>query len=450
MILAAVEPSRPTRRFSVAHLALLVPLVALVIDAWGPIVDNSFLWHIRAGELQILSGSVLTTDPFSFTENGERWLTQSWLVELLYGWSESVSGLGFVAPMILVVSTVTFVVIALIAYRASGSVPATAFVLILTTLALISFLVPRPVLFSFLLFSVFILAWDRPTTRWTAPFIMWVWAATHGSFVIGLAYLGLVWLMKRHWRLTPTLVLTGLVTLLTAHGLGVLDFLVGFAESRDALQYISEWRKPELFSVVFLPFLGGVVFIVIGALRGLIHPRHLWLLVPFMLLGMTSVRAIPPAWIALIPLVALALTGLTIGTTQRFGQASAMVFVATILVISILVKPEGGLATDRFPVEALPNMDNVPTFHDDRAGGFIIWSEGPERLVFLDDRAELYGDRLGEFVQVRDGDQDWRPVFDRDGIEQALLQVDEPLVDDLTGAGWVIVHEDDSYVVLRP
>ena len=46
----AAEPS--PSRFSVAHLLLVVPWVALVIDAWAEIRDNSFLWHIRAGELQ--------------------------------------------------------------------------------------------------------------------------------------------------------------------------------------------------------------------------------------------------------------------------------------------------------------------------------------------------------------------------------------------------------------
>ena len=440
----------PSRRFSIAQLALIVPLVALVIDAWGPIADNSFLWHIRAGTLQAKRGSVLTTDPFSFTMLGEGWLTQSWLVELLYGWGESFSGLGFVAPMMLIVTTTTFVCVALAAFRFSGSVTATAFVLLLTTLLMISFLVPRPVLFSFLLFSVLVLTWERSNSRWTAPFIMWIWASAHGSFVIGLAYLGLTWLMHRQWRLTPTLVLTGLMTLFTAHGLGVLTFLFSFAESREALTYISEWRKPELLSVVFLPFLGGVTFIVIGAFRGLIFPKHLWLIIPFVLLAMSSVRAIPPAWLALVPLVSLSLSGLTLGDAQRFGRVSAAAFAVTVIVISLIMKPDGGLDEDRFPMAALPSLDDVPTFHDDRAGGFLIWAEGPERHVYLDDRAELYGDRLGEFVRIRDGDQDWRPIFERDGIEQVLLKDEEPLIDALEDGGWRAVYEDETYVVLRP
>ena len=70
--------------------------------------------------------------------------------------------------------------------------------------------------------------------------------------------------------------------------------------------------------------------------------------------------------------------------------------------------------------------------------------------MFIDDRAELYQDRLAEFVAVRDGDEPFEPVFERDGIEQALLRVTDTVVGDLEEAGWVTVFEDPNYVVLRP
>ena len=74
----------------------------MVIGASRPIRDNSFLWHIRAGDLQLTSGEVLTTDPFSFTMAGEPWRTQSWLADLLYGSLEQASGgLGWV-PWLLI------------------------------------------------------------------------------------------------------------------------------------------------------------------------------------------------------------------------------------------------------------------------------------------------------------------------------------------------------------
>lgn len=448
MTRTAVEPSR--RRFSLAHLVLIVPWVGLVIDAWAPIRDNSFLWHIRAGELQAVAGEVLVADPFSFTMLGEPWLTQSWLTELLYYWGESNWGLGFVPPMLLLLSSITFVGIGLMAFRRSKSISATAIVLALTTFLLISFLVPRPVLFSFALFALVILAWDRPATRWTIPLLFWIWASVHGSFAIGLAYVGLTIIAEADWKALPTAVVAGLATFATAHGLGVLRMLFEFSEAGPALALLSEWRRPELFSIVFLPFVIGIGLIILGAVRGKVTPRHLWLLVPFLLLALSATRAVPPAWIALVPLIGTALAGVKVGETRRFSMPAAMVFGLVVLVTPFLLASDAAIDEERFPVAATLELEDVPTFHDDRAGGYLIWAEGPERLVYLDDRAELYGERMAEFVEIRDLETDWEPVFERDGIEQVLFQADEELVGELKAAGWTAAYEDDFYVVLRP
>lgn len=441
----------PFRRFSIAQLALIVPWVALVIDAWSPIRDNSFLWHVRAGTSQADRAEVLTADPFSFTRAGADWLTQSWLAELFYAWAEGLAGgLSYVPWMLLVVSTLTFIGIGLIAFRVSRSVPATAFVLILSTLLLISFLVPRPVLFSYLLFVLVILAWDRTTLRWTVPFLFWAWASIHGSFIIGLAYVGLTVIMEKDWKRLPSAFAVALPTVLTAHGLGVIRILVEFGEARDALVLLSEWREPEFGSPVFLPFLGGVVFVIIGAYRQLIEPRHLWLLFPFLALGFSSVRAVPPAWLGILPLVALALSGIEIGGKERFGARSASIFALSVVVLPIVLAGDPVIAEDRFPVDARKHLDDVPTFHDDRAGGYLIWAEWPDRLVYIDDRAELYKGLIEEFVGIRDGTRDWEPVFEREGIEQALIWSEDDLIGELVASGWRTVYRDDTYVVLRP
>lgn len=444
---AAVPPRR--RRFSIAHLALIVPWVALVIDAWDPIRDNSFLWHIRAGTVQADIGRVLTTDPFSFTMLGESWRTQSWLAELLYGWAEGWSGLAFVPLLILVTGSLTFVAIGLVAYRRSKSVPATAFVLVLSVLALISFLVPRPVLFSYLLMALVVLAWDMRWVRWTVPFLFWVWAAVHASFIIGLAYVAFSVIMEKEWRELPKVLVAGLATLGTAHGLGVVAFLLDFGASSDALRYLIEWRSPELLEPVFLPFLGGLIFIVIGAFRDRVFPKHLWLIVPFTLVGLSSVRAIPPAWLGVVPLVALSLSRLDLGSRAGLRARLAVIFALVVLVLPFLLREDGRLSEDRFPIAALDSLGDVPTFHDDVVGGFLIWAEGPDRKVYVDDRAELYGSRLREFIEVRSGDTPWEPVFERDNISQALLANEAHLVGELTDAGWISHHEDASFTVLR-
>lgn len=448
MTATAPEPSRG--RFSIAQLAITIPWVALVIDAWAEIRDNSFLWHIRAGELQVDAGSVLTEDPFSFTQLGEPWLTQSWLAELLYAWSEDLSGgLGFVPPLMLVLTTVTFAAIGLVAFRRSASTFSTAVVLLLSVVLMISFLVPRPVVFSFALFGLALLAWEFPKLRWTLPFIFWIWASVHGSFAIGLAFVGLSLIAEKEWKWLPTAIVSGLVTMATAHGLGVVTMLLDFAAAGETLSLLSEWQRPTLTSPVFIPFLAGLAVIVGGLVTRRLPVRQLWVVLPFAVLGMSSLRAVPPAWMALLPAVAAALGPLRIATSRRLSTIPAVVFAGVILVLPFLVKSDGELSDTRFPVEAAQHLANVPTLHDDRAGGYLIWAMGPEFLVYIDDRAELYGEQMAEFVAVRDGERPWEPVFRREGIVQALLPADSDLTASVRAGGWSAVYEDEDFVVLR-
>ncbi|HET9202658.1 MAG TPA: hypothetical protein VFP67_05860, partial [Acidimicrobiia bacterium] len=211
-----------------------------------------------------------------------------------------------------------------------------------------------------------------------------------------------------------------------------------------------EWRRPELLSVVFAPFLIGIGLIVIGAVRERVTPRHLIILVPFLLLALTATRAVPPAWIALVPLMGVALADMAAGARKRFSAPAAAVFGLVVLVTPWFIISDGSIDEERFPVAAAGWLAHVPTFHDDSAGGYLIWAEGPERLVYIDDRAELYGDRMIEYVEVRDLKRDWEPVFERDGIGQVLLRADEDLVDELEATGWSEEYEDQDFVVLRP
>ena len=66
------------------HIAPLVPFFLVAVIVAAPIRDNSFLWHVRAGTIQLDSLRVLTEDPFSLTFTGTPWRTQSWWMEFLY------------------------------------------------------------------------------------------------------------------------------------------------------------------------------------------------------------------------------------------------------------------------------------------------------------------------------------------------------------------------------
>lgn len=448
MTSTAVEPSRKTVSFPV--LALTVPWIAVVIASFRQITDNSYLWHIAAGHLQREASEVLTTDPFSFTMRGEPWLTQSWLAEILYSWAETSFGIGFTGVMLFVVTTVTLIGIAALAFRHSRSQLTMALVVLLSTVLFTQFLVPRPALFSYPLFVLVILAWERPATRWTVPFLMWVWASVHGSFAIGLVYLLLVMIARRDRKALPHLLAAGVATILTAHGVGVVTTLLEFATAGPYLDLISEWATPDFLTPGLLPFLAGIVILLYGSMRQRLATSALWVIVPFLALGFSATRAVVTAFIGLTPFVAEAGRGASWRRGGGFPTPVAAVVTVVVLTLPFLFAEPVILDPERFPVVAAMALENVRTFHDDRAGGYLIYSGDLDDGVYIDDRAELYRGRITEFVELRAGVEDWETAFARDGITQALLRAHEPMIGWLVEAGWAIVHEDPEFVVLRP
>lgn len=446
------EDHRPAPWFSVWHLVVLAPWVVVGIVARSPIRDNSFLWHVRAGTEQIARGSVLTADPFSFTALGRPWRTQSWLVELGYGWLESRFGLGFVPWMVMATGAVFLVALGVIAYRRLRRVLPLAVFMVFSSVLVAGFLNPRPVIFSYALFALVVLADDDRRLRWTLPLVFWAWASIHGSFVIGGGYLVLQAIRRGEWSRWREFVLIGVVVSSTAHGLGVWQMLAAFAGGREALSNITEWAPPNLISVPMAPLFLGIVGLVVAGIRGRLQARDLWVIVPFLALAVSSNRSVVPGWIALTPFVVRSLDGLELRTrVLDRRQARVNVAAAAILVVlPFLVPLEGGLSDEVFPVEAATRLQGERLFHDDGTGGYLIYAAWPDRLVYIDDRAELFHTELPEFVEARGGRAVWRDVFERYGIDEVLLRERDPLLETLRLAGWVEVYRDDTFVIMRP
>jgi hypothetical protein len=442
------------RRLSVRHLFVLVPVLGVVVAAARPITDNSFLWHIRAGTLQLDAGEVLRIDPFSFTAHGESWRTQSWIADLGYGLLERwTDDLAWVWPLVALTMVATVSLVGLAVYRELKAPLATAAVLFVVVWLLLRTLVPRPVVFSHLLLAALVVALAHPKLRWTIPLLAWVWAGLHGSFVVGLGLLGLEAVRTGRRQLWGILGLSMATVSLTAHGLALWTVLLDFVRNRGALDFIQEWARPDLLDAGVAPYLLVVAGVLLAAARRDLNRRDLVVVLPFLIFGFTSYRALIPATIVLAPWaarsVAFAEPAPAVGSRNLNGVlAVSLVALAGLLgVTRAETRPDPG----RFPVEAAAALADGAVFHDLATGGYLIYREGPERLVYIDDRAELYGEeRLREFVDAEAGLDGWRDVFDRYGIEQALLTADGTGLEEvLASSGWSERHRDADFVILQ-
>jgi hypothetical protein len=350
-----------------------------------------------------------------------------------------------------VVGTLVLVgAIALRCYRAVGSPLAGAIATTWLMWLTIGYFTPRPVLFSLALLAVFLVAADDSRLRWTLPLLMWVWAAIHGGFIVGLGYLVLDGIRRRdRTRAVDVAVATGF-TLLTAHGLGTWQIVLEFLRNTEALDLIAEWLTPNLISLEHFPFLLGLLALLVAAMRGRLVARDLWVVAPFLVFAFTANRSVPLAALVLAPWFVGGLARIRLGE-GRVPRAQAMinaVLLVAVVAIPWLVPLEGGLDQELFAVNAIRHLDPGPAFHDDAVGGYLIYAEWPERLVYIDDRAELYQQDFIDFVRARGGEGVWEDVFERFGLTQALLKVEDPLVQILEAEGWSRRFEDDRFVVL--
>ncbi len=443
--MAEAQPAAGRRRgLTLTQLAWLTPLTAIVIALRRPTQDNSYLWHVEAGVRQIEAKAVLTADPFTFTAGGQPWRTQSWLVELLYGWLERFGEL-FSAPVVVGISgalMLTAVGLRVGRHRGVLGPLATVWVMWLT----LGYFTARPVFPSLAIFAVLTLVADRPRLRWTIPLLFWVWASVHGGFFIGLGYLVLQGLRLRDRRYFIDATVGAVAATFTAHGIGVWEILVSFAGSSQNLDIIAEWQRPDFVSLALFPFLLGLVALLVVAMARKLEWRDLWMVIPFMLFAFTANRSVPLAAIAIVPFVFP--TGHYRLGQMPFSKALSVVVAAFIVLAAFFAPLEDDLFENRFPVAASAHLDAVRTFHDDSSGGYFIYTGFP--YIFVDDRAELLGQVYIDFARARGGHPVWRDLFERYQLQQALLKPEDPLVGLLEGEGWSERYADDQFVVLRP
>ncbi len=438
------------RTISLWALAYAIGPMVVAIDSREAIVDNSYLWHITAGHIQRGESSVIVTDPFSFTALGEPWRTQSWLADLLYSWLDEVFGIASSQFITAGLGAILFVILAMLMRSSARTGFATAIVSVAGVMVLLPFLQPRPVIFSYVLFSLVVLACGRPKLLWAVPLILWVWASVHASFPLGFVYLATHWWQTRSRRLIEVSIVGVVVTSLTAHGVMIWSVLVDFTNSGAALDRIAEWRPPDLISVHLFSLTVAILVAFFHLGRSSDGTRGLLALTAWTLFGLSATRSVPMLWIVLVPIISEAIES---GLARHETRTRIPVRVAALAGIGLVLWPYAlpraePLDPRRFPIEAAERLTDERVFHDDVTGGYLIYTQWPDRLVYVDDRAELFKDRLVDFADAKVGASNWREILDRSGATQALVRQSDALASLLLEAeDWTVVYRDDEFIL---
>jgi hypothetical protein len=106
-----------------------------------------------------------------------------------------------------------------------------------------------------------------------------------------------------------------------------------------------------------------------------------------------------------------------------------------------------------FPVAAVEfiraQKPPQPVFNDYGWGGYLIWKLYPDYRVYIDGRADVYGDAfMEEFLSAQSGQTGWRKPLDKYGIRTVLIKPDVALASLLRqDTAWQNVFEDQQAVI---
>ena len=90
-----------------------------------------------------------------------------------------------------------------------------------------------------------------------------------------------------------------------------------------------------------------------------------------------------------------------------------------------------------------------PIYNEYAWGGYLIWRLYPDYKVYIDGRADVYGDSMiDEFLDIHEGSPTWRQKLNQRGIRTVLVKPDVPLASLLReDREWHNVFEDKQAVI---
>lgn len=357
----------------------------------------------------------------------------------------------------------------------------------------------RPQIFTLLLASIFLHILDNYYRKkfdkaiWLLVPLMVLWVNLHAGWVLGLGLIVLTLfgllldallgmesrdtLRKRVPGLFGVLIACGAAILLNPSGTRMYSYPFETVTATTFMRYVEEWKSPDFhlphFQAVLILLLATFFFLAISKERE--RPGRLLMLLATSFAMLRFSRNIPFFSLVATPLFAEHLWGwvkgqpwstrLIASTETETGKRSIPRIAINLLIVVAALSLSGLAARNaamrqpsteeqHFPKAAVDYMQvqrlPQPIFNEYAWGGYLIWRLYPDYPVFIDGRADVFGERLVEqFIEVNNGKPRWRELLQQYGTQTVLVERDSAIASLLTNDGrWQKVFEDKQAVIL--
>lgn len=424
---------------------------------------------------------ILVQDIFSYTRSESPWVNAFWLSDILLYLLHNLGNYIALTTFVALTGVLTFLIVS---RRILGNPFFKSAIIILAAFTAAPIWGPRPQVLSFLLVAVLDRWLDSfPQRKWMLPPLFALWANLHGGWIWGFLLLiaheaGLLAqsffapAQEKSILRHKTLHLLGW-TALSALAIGFNPN--GFAiwnlpfQQVDVSLKIQEWLSPDFHRADFHPMLWMLFLLLLAAPFA---PKPLNYPQLFKSLGFAYLTFVAQRNIALFAITALPLLSewlqsflqvipwkSRLATPRELPPRLASALNTTlILLLGLIVfgnlylvsQPER--VQENYPVGAvawlLSHQPEGRLFNSYNWGGYLIWSL-PEYPVFIDGRADLYGNELiQQWHDVVNANDNALSLLDSWQVSILLLEPHWPILQVLEAHGWSLAFQDKQAVIL--
>ena len=422
-------------------------------------------FHLRFGEEFQKGWSMAHPGQLSSASTND-WAPTQWLAQITMAWLDDLGGTTALVALFAALVSAFAIAVHLMARRHVSPGPA-AILTVIVILGCLPSLSLRPQVLSYLLMAVVVMAWHRAKATGRVPWwlipLAWVWATSHGMWVLGVgasAVLAVATCVERrppratalHLLAVPVLMLVASCATPVGPRLAASVLLVN-----SRAEHFHEWRAPELVSLGALPVAGLLAAaVVLMVRRNRVAPYDIALLGLGAVFAIYSNRTLPLALVVLAAVVAGEIAHLRAKDTVprvRRPEISGLAALGVVVVVLALVQPvREDPADDLAPfADRLAGLPAGAVVLTDRpTGALLLWSE-PGLDIPLHGYGDVYTDaELDRYEGLEDLDPGWTDTLARLAPRAALLDEDSRLVPALEGLGWTSALTADGLSWLRP
>jgi hypothetical protein len=345
---------------------------------------------------------------------------------------------------------------------------------------------------SLLLTALFLYLLDRyrKTSRLryilVLPAVSLVWVNLHGGFPLGFAIIAVYILgeaidtlvgisskkvtsevaaFKHVFFLAGVLALCVLTVLANPNGFRLYLYPFETLNSPSMQQFILEWASPDFHQFEWQPLVWLFLMILgLGLLgRKSISITNILLVVVFGYAALRSMRNIPLFALIAVPVLAEQIGSLVrikpqIQVQSRwFAWLSIAILLFGILAAGLrfmtVIQSQSKTTQETFPVGAvdwiLTTRPSGNIYNTYGWGGYLIWRLYPDYRVYIDGRADVYGDTfIYQYLQIYRGQSNWEKTFSSQGVRLVVIEPESGLAFSLRHSpGWAVAYEDKLSVV---